>query len=78
MARLAHFEWKLAPGTQAEWLATQGRVFVGSDADVRRVAAEAGEVAATLRGGGRLAGFWMLWGSEFATDWAGAGVTSWP
>ena len=32
MARLAHFEWKLAPGTQAEWLAIQGRVFVGSDA----------------------------------------------
>jgi len=43
-------------------------LFVGSDADMRSVAAEAGRLAALMRGA-KAASFWMLWAADFPADW---------
>jgi hypothetical protein len=43
-------------------------LFLGCDADLRNLGAEAGQIAAMMRGR-KAASFWMLWPADFPTDW---------
>ena len=44
-------------------------LFIGSDAEMRAIRDEAGQIAGHLRGL-RAASFWMLWPADFPTDWS--------
>jgi len=44
-------------------------LFIGSDAEMRAIRDEAGQIAGLLSGL-RAASFWMLWPADFPTDWS--------